>query len=188
MTVLKKTGLPVGDMSKLQEKINAQTAIEQAVRGEDSSVAAAKKAYMDKINQIAQADQKLSQAYTDPNSKLFIENPVQRQQLLTGAQDVGYNQASDLYKGYTTAKKDVEDKISGLVSMYNQVKPGAGSELQGLIDGLSDEDKTNLFGDVNLNTLNIESLYRELSGETPSRPEISSFNKPDRPDISTFNK
>lgn len=120
--VLKKSGLPFGD-SEMMGQIApfAKESIQQEVGSRETIIPERKKAYLDKIAKIAEMDKRLAGVYGDPSSKLFIENPMDRENALTGAEDVGFKELVGIERKIEERKQTVDDIVDEALGLYKSL-------------------------------------------------------------------
>jgi len=95
--ILEKSGVPFGDsdiMSQALPFVRGQ--IEGATPQNTAGSDAMKQQYMQQIDKIASMDQKLSQVYGDPNSKLYLEHPLDRERAKSPALNI-LGKSSDIF-------------------------------------------------------------------------------------------
>lgn len=136
--VLKKSGLPIGGFPLDQTAMHQQEQIGNALRGSVSPVDQkpiedAKNNYLKNLKRIAQADQKLNVAYSDPNSKLYIEHPLEREQTLASSSNIGYKE---------------QGRLGGEVQNRQQEVAGQEQDQERMITQ-SINDAVELFGQLN---------------------------------------
>lgn len=93
-SALKKSGLPLGGPADAMR--TASPLAPYALDATTPQAPAPDFGYKQKLDQIASMDKKLAGLYGDPNSGMYIENPMQRQNALSGASNQEYRQAGDI--------------------------------------------------------------------------------------------
>lgn len=121
MKAIQKSGLPLADPIKMRQ---ALPGAEQAIGGQMQSnpqLDQLKANFRAQLDRVAQMDQRLAGVYGDPSSKLYIENPMKRQALQSGAASTGFqavNMAKSQAKGQ---EKEIESNIKDAVSLYKDL-------------------------------------------------------------------
>lgn len=152
--VLRKSGLPIGGFPLDQTAMHQQEQIGNALRGsvspiDQKPIEDAKNNYLKNLKRIAQADQKLSVAYSDPNSKLYIEHPLEREQTLARSSSIGYQEQSRLGGEVQNRQQEVAGQeqdqermitqsINDAVELFGQLN----KKVKGTGTGTSKTDKT----------------------------------------------
>lgn len=134
MDVLKKSGLPIGNTPLGDTAMAQQQQIADTVTSQDSTVNNARQKYMDSINRIAQADNKLRSAYSNPSSSLYMENPLDAERLIQGARGVQGQEAQMEAGNLDQAQRDLDSKIDQAITLFGQLKSkktGSGSSGDG---------------------------------------------------------
>lgn len=122
LDVLKKSGVTFNSGADMKAAAPfARDQISQTVQGQDTQLPALKSNYKAQLDQIAMMDQKLAGVYGDPTSKLFIENPLKREQLMTPAKTTGYRAAGDIATMFKGASRDLESKTDDALSLYKKL-------------------------------------------------------------------
>lgn len=121
LKVLEKSGLNIPQISNINPLLAKDQIRNQVTSSEHPGLAAAKQKYMDQIHAIAAMDSKLMSVYSDPSSKLFIEHPFKREQVVRGARSVGFGLASKMASEYSAKKSELESKISGAESLFKEL-------------------------------------------------------------------
>lgn len=120
LSVLKKTGLPLDDSTAMgQAAMGGRDAIRTAVGG--GQVDAMKQQYLQKIQQIAQMDQKLSGVYADPSSPLYIENAARRESAIYGRRSTENKQLGDKAQDISEEQKRLEQETDDALTLYKQL-------------------------------------------------------------------
>lgn len=123
MDTLQKSGLPFGNSLQMQQAFPVvQDAVSQQVYGRDRQIPQLKQKYHENLSRLAQMDQKLAGVYGDPSSKLYIENPVARQRLQSGASQTGYQQANLIKSQVQDRQSQLDKEVSDTVSLYKQLE------------------------------------------------------------------
>src|SRR6185436_10841296 len=91
------------------------------VAGGDTQMAAIKQKHLAALQQIAAMDQKLGGLYGDPSSPLFIKNPLKREQLKSGASDVGYRAADTYNQEAKNRAGEIEDETKDAIGLYEDL-------------------------------------------------------------------
>lgn len=185
MSVLQKSGLPLGQFPLEQTGTYQREQIAGAVYGGDTRMEAAKSKYMDSINRLAQLDGKLSGYYSDPGSKVYLENAADRERAISGAFSAQSQEPNKYAQEMNDIKSELENKISEAMTLFNQldqkVPAGDGAD-GGLLPGLSTDAFSALFGDMS--NLSVDEMMTNLlSGNT--RQPLSSFEDT-RPPLASF--
>lgn len=119
-TVLEKSGLPMGDSFAMRQ---AKPGLRQQIAGGfgPSGSDQTRKRIMAQLDQIAQMDQKLGGVYGDPTSKLFIENPMAREQATYGHRGTGFQEVSRLGNVAEAQDAQREADITEAEQTYNEL-------------------------------------------------------------------
>ena len=178
--VLQRAGIPIPtfDPEKLSS-IERENAITGQIQREQSPIVEkAKKDYMRQIDQIAQMDQRLAGVYNNPASQLYIEHPLQVENIRSGAANIGYGAANALGQRIGRAQESIDQNAQDIVSFYNSIletKLGTNvdelGELASILPGMD-------FG-------SIEDILSQSFNEEDLRPDISSFDD-EKPPMSSF--
>lgn len=121
MGVLQRSGAKFGDSSAMTAMLpNLKDAISSQVPA-NQALAQKKQQYRQQLDRIAQMDQKLSGAYSKPESNLYIENPMSRERLLSGASNVGYKALSDVGSEVKQASSDIDKQTNEALSLYKEL-------------------------------------------------------------------
>lgn len=119
---VQRSGLPMGNAGMMNQALpTARDPISSMVYGGDTQLPQYQDARMKQLSMIAEMDKKLAGVYSDPSSQLFIEHPLQREKLLSGAANTGYKAAGDLASGYKQRKAELDAQISETLSLYKQL-------------------------------------------------------------------
>lgn len=120
--VLQKSGLPFGSGEEMKKASPfAKYPVQEQVFSQDHQIEGIKKGYMDKLAKVAQMDQKLAGVYSNPNSNMFIENPIAREKLRIGAENVGYKEAGDIIQRVPERTKELNDQADQALDVYKEL-------------------------------------------------------------------
>lgn len=116
-SALRNSGLPLGSADEMR---NAAPAAGSVLEGSIPGSGVPDMGYKAKLDQIAAMDQKLSKLYSDPTSSMYIENPMNREQLVSGASSQGYREAGDIAQQRQQAAREEEQKRNDLIAESEQ--------------------------------------------------------------------
>lgn len=118
---LMKSGLPFGNSMAMNQ---ARPGLRQQISGAvgDRGANAARQKFHQQLAQIAQMDQKLAGVYGDPSSKLYIENPMSREQAIYSPRDTLMKGVDQTINEVDTAEKARENEISEAEQLYKELE------------------------------------------------------------------
>lgn len=120
--VLGKSGLPLNDAMGMQNAAPfAQDPVRQQVYGQDTQLPGLQNKYRGQLDKIAQLDQQLASTYGDPTSKLYIENPMNRERLKQGASRVSFQGLEDTKQQVKQRTSDLDKDVNDAVSLYGKL-------------------------------------------------------------------
>jgi len=136
---IERAGLPVSDYKAMRAATPfARYAIQSSVYGGDSSIGQMDEERKKKIAKIAEVDQRLGKLYGDPSSSLFIENPTARENLLSGAQNIGYRTVQSIIDKMAQREKELSGQSSDLLTFFKDLtavnKPESTAAASGDLD------------------------------------------------------
>lgn len=122
MKSLQKAGVPFGNSAAMQ---GAQPGLGQAIQGQvygqDTQLPELRSNYMSQLDQIHQMDKKLAGVYGDPSSQLYIENPMNRERVISGASNTGYKAVSGVNSRIKQRKSELDQTVTQALSYYKEL-------------------------------------------------------------------
>jgi len=119
---LERSGLPLNNVSAMQDVMpSVKNRLFQSSRQNDPYIQKKRDEYMNKISQIAEMDKRLAGVYSNPSSDLYIENPMSRESILSGAENYGYRSAQPLLSEISQRESEIENEASMASSLYSSM-------------------------------------------------------------------
>ena len=188
LKTMQKSGIPMNTASaqpvyktQSDRMEGARGNIPQALQSLSPSQEKYRQEYMNKINKIAEMDQKLAGVYGDPSSNLYIEHAGARENAIYGARPVTEAVAENVIGQYGQDVNQYNKKVSEATQYYDDlIKQQKEAEKQ--LRSSAPVQVSNI--DTYLQSDNLENdISKYLQDE---RPDINSFIEEGRPDLLNF--
>jgi len=152
---LKRAGLPVDDYQSMKKSLPfAKYSIKKSVYGSDTKTPQLNEEGKAKIAKLSEVDQRLAGVYGEKGSSLYIENPMARENIYSGAEQIGYKTVQSVIDKIKQRRKELESESGDSLTFFRDLmainKPDGGTDsgdidFESLLSGYNGDSESSGF-------------------------------------------